>query len=263
MKKNNGENVAAGGHMTAAIRFTAFSVVVSLLCIIIGCAAGIFDPTRMRYASSDSGTNTNVPNVMVVIDPGHGGEDGGASGANGTYEKTLNLAIAKILCSQLLAGGIPAVLTREEDKMLYDKYGELSDYTGHKKTYDLRNRLRMTEEYEEPVFVSIHMNSFPVSKYSGLQVFYSPKNETSKILADTVQSTVRNYIQPNNNRETKRADSSIYLLDRLTCPAVLVECGFISNQEECEKLCSVAYQRELAATIYAAIAEYLALQGKL
>jgi N-acetylmuramoyl-L-alanine amidase len=225
--------------------------------------ADILDPTRMKYTSSDSGFSTAVPTVVVVIDPGHGGEDGGASGTNGVYEKTLNLAIAKILCSQLLAGGIPAVLTREEDKMLYDKYGELSDYSRHKKTYDLRNRLRMTEEYEEPVFVSIHMNSFSISKYNGLQVFYSTNDESSKILADMVQSTVRNYIQPNNNRETKRADSSIYLLDRLTCPAVLVECGFISNQEECEKLCNVIYQLELAAAIYVAIAEYLAAQGKL
>lgn len=174
--------MAASGHARAAIRFTAFSVVVSLLCIIIGCVADILDPTRMKYTSSDSGFSTAVPTVVVVIDPGHGGEDGGASGTNGVYEKTLNLAIAKILCSQLLAGGIPAVLTREEDKMLYDKYGELSDYSRHKKTYDLRNRLRMTEEYEEPVFVSIHMNSFSISKYNGLQVFIRQMTNHQKYL---------------------------------------------------------------------------------
>lgn len=236
----------------AVLRFIAFAAAVTLLCLFLGRAAIML--TARRGADRDA--NADEGRVRVVIDAGHGGEDGGTSGG-GLTEKDVNLAVAESMYDILSAAGVECVMTRTDDRLLYDKYGDLSDYTGRKKVYDLRNRLRIAEEHEDAVFVSVHMNYFASKKYSGLQVWYSPNDASSRTLADTVQSTVRKYLQPDNDRETKRAGSAIYLLDRIRTPAILVECGFLSNDEECARLGDGDYRRSLALVMSEAVMEFL------
>ena len=191
---------------------------------------------------------------IVIIDAGHGGEDGGAIGANGVNEKDLNLQIAKNLNDMLQANGIQTVMTRTEDILLYDRG---SDYQGQKKIQDLATRRSIAEKYPNAVFVSIHMNSFPQSQYCGLQVYYSPNHAASQRLATSIQDTVKQLLSPSNNRAIKPSGGNIYLLDRLQCPAVLVECGFLSNSEECALLSSEEYQQKMAFSICHALLAYL------
>ena len=173
------------------------------------------------------------------------------------------IAIGNIdkLISKTPGGGIaaaahaaaPVVVTRETDTLLYDMYGDLTDYKGHKKTYDLRNRLRFTQEAGAEYLVSIHMNKFTDSRYSGLQVYYSPNTGESVAMADRIQGYTEKYLQTDNDRLTKKAGSAIYLLNRSEIPAVLVECGFLSNSEEAASLCDPVYRRKLSVCIAAGI----------
>ena len=181
---------------------------------------------------------------VIIIDAGHGGEDGGATGTNGVLEKDLNLTLSAILA---------VVQTRTEDKLLYGA----NTKKGHKKQSDLENRVKYTEQYPNSILVSIHMNTFPTQNCEGVQVWYSQNNEHSAVLAKQIQDNVKEHLQPNNNRRIKAATSSIYLLRHAKTPAVLVECGFLSTPWECEQLCDTAYQRSLALVLFDAICENL------
>ncbi|MBE6530370.1 MAG: N-acetylmuramoyl-L-alanine amidase [Ruminococcaceae bacterium] len=194
-------------------------------------------------------TGTIVP-PTIVLDAGHGGEDGGAVSQSGILEKEINLSIAKRLEALLTANGFRVVMTRTEDELLYDKN---TDYQGRKKSLDLAARRKIAEETPNCIFVSIHMNSYPDARYNGLQVWYSPNNPSSKVIADTIQETIKTNLQPENDRKTKAATSAIYLLHHLTVPSVLVECGFLSNSEEAEKLNTPEYQEQLALVLSLAI----------
>ena len=200
-------------------------------------------------ASAQPETEQKIP-YTIVIDAGHGGEDGGTQSKQGLFEKDVNLAIAEMLNDMLRAAGVATVMTRTEDILLYDKN---ADYQGRKKVLDLAARRRIAESTENALFISIHMNAFPQTQYHGLQVFYSPHQTKSKELADLIQQTTKEILQPDNDRKTKKATSSIYLLDRLTCPAVLVECGFLSNLTEAEKLSNDEYRQQVAMVLFSAI----------
>ena len=192
----------------------------------------------------------------IVIDPGHGGEDGGCVSEGGVLEKDLNLSVSYKITEILKTMGYNTVMTRTDDKMLHEMYG---DYSGNKKkTYDLKNRVRFAHDNQADVFVSIHMNKFPVEKYSGLQVYYSSNHSDSIAVAEKVQCFCKEYLQNENEREIKRADKSIYVLDRVQVPGILVECGFLSNPHETEKLCTDPYQKELSFVIAAALMEHFA-----
>ena len=190
----------------------------------------------------------------VVIDPGHGGEDGGSS-CGEVLEKDLNLAEAKDVRDILRLMGVPVSMTREEDKAVYDLYGDLDDYSGKKKIYDLKNRVRFATE-AGGIYLGIHMNKFPEERYRGLQVYYSGNDEESERLASAIQKDAAERLQPWNKRETKRATSAIFVLDRLRVPAVLVECGFLSNPEDLSELTDPAYRARLAAVISYSVAKY-------
>lgn len=194
--------------------------------------------------------------VRFVIDAGHGGEDAGAVAPDGTLEKDLNLDIARALKVIFELNGNQVVLTREEDTLLYDRFGDLTDYTGQKKIYDLKNRLKIAEEKENSIYVGIHMNKFAQEKYRGLQVYYSSASNQSYQVAQSIQSTVKANLQPENERPLKRADSSIYILHRAKIPAVLIECGFLSNEGELELLKSQDYKSALALNLFAALVKY-------
>lgn len=232
------------------LRYLSF---LSLLCV---CAGALSLPLLSGTAVPKSSASVNAapgkPSFTVVLDAGHGGEDGGAASASGILEKDINLAVTLRLRDLLEANGIPVVLTRSTDVLLYDRN---VDYRGKKKALDLAARRKIAEETEGCIFVSIHMNAFPQTQYSGLQVWYSPNNVHSATLAEAVQSLVQNQLQPENDRRIKRATSSIYLLHHLSNPAILVECGFLSNPEEANKLASDDYQNQLAFLLFLALTD--------
>ena len=186
----------------------------------------------------------------IVIDPGHGGEDGGAVAPDGTAEKDINLSVAKSTCAMLTALGCDCVMTREDDVMLS------GDGAGSKKLRDLQNRVAFTDG-GGCVFVSIHQNKFPQNSCAGTQVYYSKNDARSEKLASVIRNNTQKYLQKNNTRQIKRAGSEIYVLDRCTVPAVLVECGFLSNPAELELLKTEEYQKKLGCVIALSVADYL------
>ena len=189
----------------------------------------------------------------IIIDAGHGGEDCGAIGVNGTYEKDLNLSIAKELGSLLSENGFAVVYTRTEDALLYT---EEENIYGIRKISDLKNRCKIGAEYQNALFVSIHMNSYRSPECTGAQVYYSEKNGDSYKIATAVQSSIKSHLQ-NDNKRVIKPGKSIYLLENLDNPAILIECGFLTNPSECEKLNEKEYQKELSFSIFCGIIEYV------
>ncbi|MGN0489105.1 MAG: N-acetylmuramoyl-L-alanine amidase [Ruminococcus sp.] len=197
-------------------------------------------------------SNNRFNDITVVIDPGHGGEDGGAV-ANGIVEKDINLSISKKLKSVFSSSGFNVVLIRDKDEMINTD----GDTIGSKKVSDMKNRLSIYNQNENNVVISIHQNKFTQEKYSGAQVFYSFKNSKSEVLAQSIRNSIVTYIQPDNNRECKKTTKDIYLLYNANVPSVIVECGFISNVAEAEKLKTDDYQNQLAYSIYIGFLEYI------
>lgn len=225
------------------------------------CAACALTFALVRFMSGESMATSSVAMAsvklpVIVIDAGHGGVDSGAVGVDGRLEKDINLSVANKLAKLCRLSGIECVLTRTEDRMLVD-----DSITSHRKMHDLRNRLNITEEIfaagREVILVSIHMNNFPSPKYSGLQVWYSKNTPESSELAAFIQGYARTWLDVSNTRQIKAATSAIYLLDRASVPSVLVECGFLSNPDECARLGTDEYQTDVAVTVFAAICEYL------
>ena len=206
---------------------------------------------KIEYAGAEISKKT------VIIDAGHGGEDCGAIGKNGVYEKDLNFEIAMLVGEILTDCGYNVVYTRTEDKLLYKPE---EDIKGIRKISDLKNRCEIANNYDNAIFVSIHMNSFGDSKYSGLQVYYSEIDQSSYTLATQIQQSVCKSLQPQNKRKVKKG-SNIYLLENINMPAVLIECGFLSNLNECEKLSEKEYQKELSFSIVCAIIEYIEMKN--
>ena len=218
------------------------------------CICMLFSTPHIRYShqTAEPSASTALQDYTIVLDAGHGGEDGGASSASGVLEKDINLAITMTLRDLFVANGVRVILTRSEDVLLYDK---TIDYHGRKKALDLAARREIAEETPNAIFVSIHMNSFPETQYKGLQVWYSRNDPASLTLAQTIQDLAADQLQKKNDRRIKAATSSIYLLYHLTCPAVLVECGFLSNPEEATLLSTEAYQNKLAFLLFLAISD--------
>lgn len=208
----------------------------------------------MMKSAVFSGKETFLPTdgKTIIIDAGHGAPDGGAVGDSGVLEKDLNLAVAQILQKFMESGGTRVLLTRSDDNGIYDISGSIKN----KKVSDIKNRERFMNETNADVFVSVHMNKFSEKQYSGPQVFYSVNDDDSKQLAECIQSNMIAALSPKSKREIKPADKNIYLLKNATIPAVLVECGFLSNAEEEQKLKDENYQRKLAWAIYCGLIEY-------
>ena len=190
----------------------------------------------------------------LILDAGHGGEDGGAVSVTGVPESRVNLEIVQKLRDTLALYGVDPVVLREEDVSLHDP--EASTLR-EKKRSDLKNRVRAVEAVEGGTLLSIHQNSYPGSQYRGAQVFYAP-TEGSRELAELLQTALREELQPDNDRQAKPIPESVYLMNHVSCPAVLVECGFLTNPEEEALLRDGGYQRQLAAVLAGA---WLTAQG--
>lgn len=188
----------------------------------------------------------------VVIDPGHGGEDGGAVSASGIKESNINLQISLRMDDLLRFLGIPTIMTRKEDVSIYDASAVT---VSEKKVSDLKNRAAIVNSKPNTVLISIHQNMFSDGKYSGAQVFYAP-TEHSEELADSLQASLRDHLDPSNHREAKKCDA-VWLMEHISCVGVLVECGFLSNAEETQKLMTDDYQKKLTCVIVSQITQYL------
>ena len=222
-------------------------VLILTLAISFGIISKLFRDELIIY------TNSSVDeSKIVIIDAGHGGEDSGAIGKNGVLEKDLNLEMAFEIGRQLEERGYIVVYTRIDDRLLYK---DEENVKGIRKLYDLKNRCLIAKRYPNAVFISVHMNSFGDAKYSGLQVYYSQKDEHSAALANSIQNRVVSDIQNNNGRHTKPGNG-IYLLENIDNTAVLIECGFLTNDDECEKLSDKEYQKSLSFSIVCGIIEY-------
>ena len=190
---------------------------------------------------------------VLVIDPGHGGMDGGAMAADGTVEAQINLAVSLRVEELARFIGVETEMTRREDVSLHDAS---ADTVRAKKASDLKNRTALANAVPGGVVESIHQNSLPdVPSVCGAQVFYSAA-EGSQELAEAVQSALNAALNP-KPKEPKQAGSSVYLLQHAKSPTILVECGFLSNPQETVRLNTPAYQTELALTILSAVLAHL------
>lgn len=188
----------------------------------------------------------------VIIDAGHGGEDGGTQASDGTIEKDINLSIAQILRDMLVQGGFEVEMIREEDISVGDNSLET---VRERKRSDLEKRVEIYNSDENNIVLSIHQNNFSENKYNGTQIFYSDNTESQE-LSEYIRQAVVGLVQPDNERQCKPADDSIFVLRNAKVPAIIIECGFLSNPQELEKLKDYEYQKEIAFAIYMGFAEY-------
>ena len=193
---------------------------------------------------------SKMQKYCVVVDAGHGGDDPGKVGINGALEKDLNLSIARRLAVLLEQADVKVVMTREDENGLYDAGAD------RKKVQDMKRRIAKMEEADPDLVVSIHQNSYEGASIKGAQVFFYTDSAEGKKLADTIQNRLILGLDPENHRVAK-ANNSYYLLKKTTRPIVIVECGFLSNPEEAEKLCDPVYPERAAWQIRMGILQYL------
>ena len=189
----------------------------------------------------------------IIVDAGHGGEDGGTQSSAGVLEKDINLAVSLKLGTILRLMGYTVVYTRSEDKL---QYGADAVKQRQKKVSDIHYRMNIIENYPGAIFLSIHQNYYAQSKYYGAQVFYSKNNEKSQLIADSLQKNLREYLQKDNDRQIKASGTDVYLLYHTMTPAVMVECGFMSNPGEALLLSDDGYQKKLSLAIAAGLEDY-------
>ena len=190
----------------------------------------------------------SVNKKIILIDPGHGGWDPGKVGKNNELEKDINLAISEHLQMLLELGGATVFLTRSSDKAL-----------GDTKNTDLAARTTMPSDMQAHIFISIHQNAFPKENVKGAQAFYYDGSKEGERLAKSIQDRIQSYLDPENRKEAK-ANKDYYLLRESKTPAVIVECGFLTNPEDLKKLMEENYQERMAWAIYLGILDYFAVE---
>ncbi|WP_010245724.1 N-acetylmuramoyl-L-alanine amidase [Acetivibrio cellulolyticus] len=225
---------------------------IALLLLLVFAAFGI--GTRMSFSELKT-TNNTPKNRIVILDAGHGGEDPGAVSDNGTREKEINFYIASKIKELLEAENFTIIMTREDDTL---KYEDGTKSVTQKRKQDLLRRKKMMDESGADLVVSIHLNKFPQTQYCGAQVFFPPNSPESKIAAEGIQRSLRDNVDPNNKREAMLKNAEIIILKNLKTPTVIVECGFLSNEQEERKLASIEYQDKLAIAIKDGILKYYA-----
>ena len=233
--------------MTKRIRFASlvpvYLVILSLILIV--AAAGNWTVTTMLKEAPVGNRK------CVIIDPGHGGVDGGATSCTGILESELNLEISLRLDDLMHLLGIQTVMIRKTDISVHTQ----GESIGAKKVSDLKQRVNITNSTENAMLVSIHQNHFSDSRYSGAQVFYAGTSGSDRLAKD-LQAALKTSLNPASKRQAKKADG-VYLLQNIKCPGVLVECGFLSNPEEEAKLKERSYQLKLCCVMACVVSNYL------
>lgn len=230
------------------MRFSKCRVMIMMLLLFVLCI-GVFTISKRNMAALTA--TLSAQPLTIIIDAGHGGEDGGAVGVMGTTESMINLLIAQKLDQLLAFFGNKTQMIRNTDISVHTDGDTISE----RKISDLKNRVDLVNRIEPCILISIHQNHFSQEQYSGAQTFYSAL-PNSKILAEEIQEQLRFALDSNNHRPVKRAES-VYLLDRVRCPAVLVECGFLSNSREEQLLNDPTYQTKISCAISCALTHYI------
>lgn len=226
------------------------------LCAVFVSALLIFGIDIVYSTAKSESEKKTLP--VIIIDPGHGGEDGGAQSSSGILEKDINLSISMKLKAAFEALGFETVTVRETDCLIYDSG---CNAMREKKVSDIHNRMNIMLKYPNSIFLSIHQNHFSQSKYHGAQVFYSKNDPQSKIIAEYIQSSIIEKLQNENTRKIKPSGTEIYLLYHAKSPAVMVECGFLSNGGEAQLLNDEQYQKKMAVAIVDGVIKYLSSKG--
>lgn len=221
------------------------NVLKAVMCIILLTAMYILGGSAGTIQVNNDGEKCFV----VAVDPGHGGNDPGKT-VGDIYEKDINLSIAIKLKAVLEKNGIKVVITRDTDTGLY---GETDS---NKKIADMKNRCRLINESNADILVSIHQNSYSAENVKGAQVFFYEHSKEGEKLAGILQSTIKSRLDKENERQHK-ANDSYYILLNVEMPAVIVECGFLTNPDECKKLLDENYQNEMAQAVAEGIVEYM------
>lgn len=193
-------------------------------------------------------------NFVIILDAGHGGDDGGAVSISGKCEKDLNLDMTLKLAENLQSLGYEIVFTRTDDS-------DTDEQEGFNKRKDILNRLSLSEKNPNSLFISVHMNSSTSSQDKGFQVFYGNKNEISKTLAESIYYSVEKFAYTSRLREVKKAPDSVYLMNNCTVPSVLVECGFISNKTDESLLCDEKYREDMSYILACGIDKFCMENG--
>ena len=216
--------------------YTAVLGILAAILTAIGIRSAA-QTTTQAYAAASAPEEA----YTIVVDAGHGGEDGGATSVSGVLESQTNLEIAQRTDALLMLLGFQTKMVRDSDTAIYDASATT---IREKKISDLRNRVQLVNETPNALLLSIHQNTFSDSRYSGAQVFYG-NGEGSRQLAEVTQETLHQLLDAGNNRKAKPAET-VYLMQNVQCTAILVECGFLSNEAEDLKLQSASYQKKLA-----------------
>ena len=226
-------------------------IFIILLCLCVSVCSTYLIKDSIEHQTVET-VSLPVSNKVVVIDAGHGKPDEGAESSSGTTEAQTNLKIALKVQNLLEQSGCEVILTRSDDEAIYDLD---SDTLREKKISDIQNRVRIGNESQADIFVSIHLNKILQSQYYGWQTFYKRNNEDGKKLATCIQNNLNNSIQRENNRVPLTIDN-VYIIKHVEIPTAIVECGFLSNPEEEKLLLDDNYQNKLAWGIYTGIIDY-------
>lgn len=218
-----------------------------IMSIVILVCACILAKTSAIYVT---GRQVEKQKDWIVVDVGHGGFDSGKIGVNGELEKDINLQVALKLKKTLEDMGMSVIMTREDDQGLYD------ENASNKKAQDLQRRCDLINQEKPLMTISIHQNSYTSPEIKGAQVFYYTTSTESQKLAEILQKTLIEQVDPQNHREAK-ANDSYYLLKKTDSVIVIVECGFLSNPQEAEKVSDEEYQQKMADAICTGINKYL------
>lgn len=230
-----------GGFRFKTILFYGILTLLTLIAIILIITVN----SQTKFAAGEAQVQ-----IDVLLDAGHGGMDGGAVSADGVCEAPITLAIAQKTQALLGFCGTQALMTRYDDTSLnYDP----SATTRENKNADLKARLELAKQYPDCPFLSIHLNQFSQAKYAGAQVFYGQNGQE---LALALQDRLRAVLDPENDRVCKPAPEGVFLMKNITSPAVTIECGFLSNPEECTKLQQNDYQTRIALAIVSGYQQY-------
>lgn len=223
-------------------------IVYSLVILIIGGIGTLFikEPALLF---TDATNNTKK---TVIVDAGHGGFDGGAVMGD-VLEKDINLKIANSLSNMLRASGFKVICTRTDDS---STESDPTATIAARKRSDLNNRLQILKNNPDAILISIHLNKFSSPSAKGAQMFYSPKSNDAKRLAEVLKESVKDLLQKENHRTVKAGTKSTFLLYYSPVPAVIAECGFMSNPEEFQKLQTTEYQKQMAFAVFSGILKY-------
>lgn len=233
----------AGGeyYMRSRLRYTGVAIGIVALFLIV----------TFQFVEEYSWKSWNLPlsGKVIILDPGHGGPDGGAA-VEGIIEKDISLSISKMVRDYLQEQGALVIMTREEDE---DLAGDVEGYRARKRE-DLKQRVELINDSEADLYLSIHLNAFPSSKYSGAQTFYTLRYNENEQVAKFIQDELRDNLE-NTTRDAKSIDN-VYVMKYSKKPGALVEVGFLSNAKEREQLIKYSYQDKIAASIYKGIMRY-------